>query len=234
MTDLEKILIGAVVGLSGALILAAIKWATGKAVKKIEDQPSVEAKLSLTTQDDILKRIGCPCMVVRIIGMSERASRISAVEASLVVDQTFVEAMESGFGMKMSHGISPNSPPPKFHVCLFRNGEASVEIKLERDDVVEFLLPVPFTPYEHFLRAPSQDVEIAMKLTNGERKILATGLEVQEMIRSLIHLQGNRLHGPHVTMQMGMTVSTKKIPAVAERVGTVNPNPINFPQPPEA
>ena len=234
MTDLEKILIGAVVALIGALALALIRWGASRVSKRLEDQPRVDIKLSFTSHADILHQVGCPCILVRIIGASERPTRLTAVEASLVVDNEFIDAFEKGFGIPFSQGMSPELPPPRFYLELLRVGASEAPVvKLERDDVAEFLLPVPFTPYEHFIRAPSQNVEIAMRTTDGERKVLTRGREIQEMIRAIVDMQGDRLRSPHVTMTMGITVSSKELPQNLDGVGKVNPNAIDIPRPEE-
>ena len=104
-------------------------------------------------------------------------------------------------------------------------------VKLERDDVAEYLLPVPFIPYERFIEAPSQNVEIAMRTIDGEHTAIARGLEIQDMIRTIVNLQGDQLRGPRVTMNAGITVASRKLPQILHGVGKVNPNAIDIPEP---
>lgn len=232
MTDLEKALIGAVLALATALVLGLIKWSASRVTKHVEDQPRVDSKLSVTSDVEILRRIGCPCIIVRIIGISDRATRLVSVVASVVVDKAFVEEFDKGFDAALTEGMSLDLPPPIFWIELVRLGQSNDSvIKLGRDDVAEFLLPVPFGPYEHFICAPSQDVEIAMLTAAGERKVIMRGQEIQEMIRSLVEIQGDRLQGPHIQIRMGIQFSSKGPPPRLDVVGDVNQKAIVFPRP---
>ena len=233
MTDLEKLIVGGVVAVSVGLAVAATKWLASRTAKKIEDVPRVKAKLSMTADQNVVAQIGCPCMVVRLIGASHRATRITGAEISMKVNKEFLQAFDKGFEIPFSEASTEGLPPPKFYIELFGYGTAPKTVaKVERDDVVEFLLPVPFTPYEHFLSAPSQDIEIAIKTSDGERTVVLTGLEIQECIRSLIDFQGDDLRGPKVVMKMGINLSAKKMPPFANKSGTLNTNAVDLPTPP--
>jgi hypothetical protein len=164
------------------------------------------------------------------VGKSNRASRIKVVGISVKVDRTFIEAFDKGFNVPFSQGFSEKLPPPKLSVQLIRSYPSSGDVvMLGRDDVAEYLLPVPFQMFPHFLKAPSQDVEIVMHGLDGERTVLRSGLDVQRMIGSIVESQGDNLRLPRVVMNVSVNVSSVSPPDTVSAVGQVNPNPIKPP-----
>lgn len=230
MSDFDKILVAAGLAIVGGAVLGILKWSASRVVKHVDDQPRIEARLSCASDINIINRIGCPCVVVRLVGVSERPTRITAVEVSLEVDKAFVAALEPAFGVPFTQGISEGLPPPRFRVDLVPViASADSVVIIGRDDIAEFLLPVPFTPFEHFLRAPSQAVEVAIRAVDGQRRVLLRGLEIQEMIRFVADMQGGQLRAPHVTLTMGITISSKSPAPHLAIVGKTNSGPIEFP-----
>src|SRR5690349_15411183 len=106
MTDTEKIVFTAIAAFVGAFILWIIQRIAGYARTHISDKCKVETKLSVTSYADILQYMGNPCLLVRIVGKSNRASRIKGVEISVKVNRAFVEAFDQGFNARFSEGFS--------------------------------------------------------------------------------------------------------------------------------
>ncbi len=230
MTEVKKLIWGAIGSLLVVLIGAAISWLIKWLVRKLSDRISLKGNLKISADINILNAIGCAGLILTITCKSKRPAKIKESYISLVVGSEIVESFEKGFNFSFGQDSSLDLPAPKLIVKLIPISKPSNEdgYVLERDDICRFILPIQLPCLHIFTKAPSEDVSICVKYINDDETILMKGLEVQETIHDLINVHGNLPMNIKVPLSIKLLTSTTTLPDSSGIIGKINPNPIEF------
>jgi len=83
MSETEKIIFTAAVSVVATLCVAVIGWYAKRRWDRKEDTVSLSGKLSMSTDYELMQRIGCPGMVFTVVCTGKRQARIKSAHLCL-------------------------------------------------------------------------------------------------------------------------------------------------------
>lgn len=185
---------------------------------------NIEAAVSVSGGLEIIKRFGCPGVVLNIVCRSRRPAKIR--NASICKEgHGFLAKFAQAFGTEL-----PHSPPPGFETeTLFVELNELTEPNapeghvLQRDDVCRFFLPLTTGGLGAFLAPPPESVTIRTEFFDESERILLRGEQIQDLLRSLIKTYGKHPWKSKGTTKLNLRISSTEIgdfPVSA--IGTTN------------
>lgn len=209
-----------------AIVIGTWNWLAAKR----DDAVRLKATISQPGDLEIMKRIGCACMIVTIKSDGKRIAKISGATVALEgID--LIPQFEKAFGDDFGYVPVDVGRPPAFAIDLvpLRKTDCSEGFILERDDVVRFAMPIRVPILDRFPKAPSQNVQIAVKFFDGAEQVVLRGMAIQNVIADLIEDWGKKAQTLNVNLTFGLRGNSRIRPANnAELMGKLNPNPLIF------
>jgi hypothetical protein len=236
MNDAEKVIWTAFGALMVALVGGAIRYLTKHLADRRADRVVLDSKLNISVGTNTIQRIGCPGILLSITCKSKRPAKIKSAHFSVSLTPEDLASFETGFQSPFGQSRNAALPPPRLQIPLFPASKPTNEngFILERDDVASFFFPIAVPVLPLFLKAPSEDVQVAATFFDGSNQVLGQGLLVQEMLRDVLEASGSLPMQLKVPMSMNITVSAEKLPDTGAIIGKLNPKAIRFHKPQEA
>jgi len=228
MTDIEKILLGAVL----TLVVSALLFVARRLYVRFSDRVVVEARLSIGGDNAEIEKFGCPGLVLTLKCRSHRPAKVAG--ASLCFrGKGFMKAFQAGFDSDLGLPGGPASGSPetmKIGLQDMATRDRDEGYVLERDDVCNFYLPMIGVPQDLYLRliaAPSEDITVRMGDFGGEEKTVLSGFYIQDSLRGLLDMYADNVYEyrSHTKMQIELQVDSKvPLSGVGGLAGTTNPH----------
>jgi hypothetical protein len=219
--------LGIASGVIVTLVSGGIIWACKRFVDRLDDRIVLTADIRQSGDLEIVQYVGCSCMVVSVTCRSKRPAKLKGALIALE-GVNLLPNFEKAFGANFG-GVPVNvDPRPVYTVDLIPIGKDrdSKAFVLERDDTIEFALPIRLPGLPLFTEAPSQDVWVEVEHLDGKKEIVLRGLRIQKIIEDLIEMWGNAAQTLHLTVNIGLRSTTSVLPQVSHLIGATNPNPL--------
>ncbi len=216
----------------------AVRSESGVADGADDDAPAaLKAKLTVSSHLDLIQGVGCPCLVLRLIGTSKRPAKIKGAELGLRgahLLPAFQEAFNNDFDYMPVPG--PPNPDDSFFISFLPAGPPNSPhgFVIERDDFCHFYLPAMGFPLPLFAQAPPEDVTVVVDHLDERKESVLSGADIQLQLASLINICDNVNYkvNPGIPICMGIRTTSASVPR-ALPVGAVNPKPLIFPRLPD-
>ena len=195
-----------------------------------DDEVILDTKIRWSADAVLINRIGCPCVVAAVICRSPRPAKIRGLELRLRGFNPILD-VQAGFGEDFGY-----KPPPKKHQ---RNDAFVVELiplarpnaehgfVLQRDDVVEFALPLHTPLLSKLDEFAGPRFTLHAEFFDGDFREVASGTTIKDHLLALRSIQGGRPSCLKVPIRFSLKVANAGLPSIGP-VGKVNAKPIHF------
>lgn len=225
-SNTTEVLVGVVIVMATGIIAWFSKKLWGRLY---DDKIALKATFEQAGSIELINIHGCTGLILTVVNKRKRVAKIKRAQITAQhVD--LMQQMQQGFDQDFGYTPAEGAPPPVLFIELIPLTPKTNESgwNLERDDAVEFFLPILAPPVLSFPELPSEDLGIAITLTNGEEIELLRGSVVQSPIQHLREFWGDRLAEQQLksTIQYNMKVSSST-PATMDAVGHTNTRAIS-------
>jgi hypothetical protein len=153
-----------------------------------EEKPSLLAQLSISAEADMLRRIGCPYLTLKLVCTSKRPAKIKGVTLRIKGSQ-HLKAFQHGFGSDFGHtpvaGNLAEEGSLGFYFVHSSWPQKASEFTIERDEACTFFLPGLWFDTPLFAAGAPADVWIAVKFLDGRTETVLRGETIQHSISGL-------------------------------------------------
>ena len=185
-----------------------------------DDEPVlVTGHLSINQTLEVLQRIGCPCLELKLICRSKRPARIGGAEIH-VRGPHILTATQKAFSTDFDYGAGKTElmDEPDFFMGFLpaTRPDTPHGFVIERDDLRKFLLPAANGALLYFAEAPPQDVFLAIQHLDGRRETLLRGVDVQRELPALLRMVLDRSYpfNPAIVLPMGFNARSWQLPDI--------------------
>lgn len=155
------------------------------------DAAVLSAHLAINQELDLVQKVGCPCLELRIYGRSKRPGKVASA-ALHVCGPHILAAIQDAFRTKFGceSGNDDFLEPPSYFAEFLPGSQPDTQsgFVIEQDDVRKFFLPCHRDSLFCFIEAPPESVSLRITHIDGRSETLLSGVEVQTEIPTLIRL----------------------------------------------
>ncbi|WP_295440886.1 hypothetical protein [uncultured Thiodictyon sp.] len=231
MTDSEKIFWGAVATVLSAVVVAGIVGLVKLIRGKSEDAVKVAGKLSQGMDLQLLQAVGCPSLVLQVVGRSKRPAKIGRAYLA-VRGVNIIPAFERAFGAslaKLPPGRSTRDIVFRMFLPPISKPNHPQGWSLERDETAAFIMPMLAPGLEIAAHCPSEDAWLGVSLIDGTDIEVIRGIEIKNQIEAIFELYGDKPYRLNPDIVIDIQISTiSSTPPDTSMIGKTNPKAVEL------
>jgi len=197
-----------------------------------EQKASLSAHLLVGAEADMLRRIGCPYLTLKLVCTTKRPAKISGAELRLKGSQ-YIKAFQDAFGTDFGHtpvtGTLAQESSFGIHFVHSSWPHGTSDFKIERDEACTFFLPGLGFPMLLFTGAVPADVSVVVKFLDGRTETVLSGEKVQHSISGLQETCMKGRYGLNPMLETGVSLEGfSQTPPDLSALGQRNKRPVNL------
>lgn len=179
--------------------------------RKMSDQEevSLSAHLSIASDVEVLRKIGCPYLKLTLVCTSKRPAKISRTELR-IRGSKYITLFQNGFGTDFGHtplqGPLSDSDSLCVHFVPVSWPNVPAALTIQRDEACTFILPGLGFPIPLFTEAVPADISVVVTFLDGRTQTVLCGNDVQTQISGLLEVFKAKPFTMNPKFRTGMTL----------------------------